>query len=52
MSGNDIYLWASYASGLFVLIALAVSSWRAKKQDENTLRQLEKQIQEHSEKQV
>lgn len=52
MMANDIYIWASYGAGALVLIGLAVLSWRAKTKDEATLRHLEQQIKDLTEKQV
>jgi len=52
MAHNDIYIWASYASGAFVLITLALKIWRAKKNDERILRELEQKMRELSKKQV
>ena len=52
MDPNDIYILSSYSAGAVVLIGLAIASWRAKRQDENDLRTLEKQVRELSEKQV
>ncbi len=50
MAPNEIYIVSSYVAGAIVLIGLAVASWRAKKQDENDLRELEKQLRELSDK--
>lgn len=51
MDPNDIYILSSYAAGAMVLVGLALVSWRAKKQDENDLRKLEKHAQEQADKQ-
>ncbi len=52
LNSNDIYILCSYIAGVIVLVALAMASWRAKKQDETDLRKLEKQMRDLSEKQV
>ncbi len=51
-NSNDIYILCSYIAGVIVLAALAMASWRAKKQDETDLRKLERQMRDLSEKQV
>ncbi len=51
-NANDIYILSSYLAGAVVLVGLALASWRAKRQDENALRTLEKQVRELSDKQV
>lgn len=52
MAPNDIYILSSYIAGAVVLVGLAVTSWRAKRQDEGDLRTLEKQLRELSERRV
>ncbi len=52
LNSNDIYILFSYIAGIIILAALAMASWRAKKQDETDLRRLEKQLRDLSEKQV
>lgn len=51
MEPNDIYILSSYIAGAVVLIGLGWISWWAKRQDENNLRVLEKQLRELSDKQ-
>lgn len=51
MEANDIYILSSYVAGAIVLIGLALASWLAKRQDENNLRILEKQVRELSDRQ-
>lgn len=51
-NANDIYILSSYTAGLIVIVGLTVVSWQAKRQDENDLRALEKQMRELSDKQV
>ncbi|MCK5425614.1 MAG: heme exporter protein CcmD [Emcibacter sp.] len=50
-NANDIYILSSYIAGAVVLIGLGWASWWAKRQDENNLRVLEKQLRELSDKQ-
>ncbi len=52
LNSNDIYILCSYIAGVIILAALAMVSWRARKQDETDLRKLEKQMRDLSEKQV
>lgn len=49
-NANDIYILSSYIAGAVVLIGLGWTSWRAKRQDENNLRVLEKHMRELSDK--
>lgn len=50
MGSYDIYIWPSYILTAVVLVAIAVISWRSKKKDEESLRRLEQQAREYTEK--
>ncbi len=51
MEGNDVFLLFSYIASAVVLIALFVTSLWTKKKDEATLRKLEDQIRDLTDRQ-